>query len=162
MGLGLHGGGLEAARFMLKRGAAVTVTDLRDEKTLTPTIEKLDAACRDMGQQPVRYILGRHETEDFLKADIVVKNPGVRQDSPFLQGVKQIETDISLFLQASPARLFAVTGTKGKSCTSSALHWILDKTRDNGRGFQKRITGSIIRLYREKRRKMGLRACLYR
>jgi len=126
MGLGLNGGGLESARFLLKRGAEVSVTDLRDEKTLLPSIEQLDTARSELGGKPVRYILGRHEIEDFKNADIVIKNPGVRPDSPFLQAAKRIETDISLFLSESKARLFAVTGTKGKSFTSSALNFILN------------------------------------
>jgi UDP-N-acetylmuramoylalanine--D-glutamate ligase len=129
MGLGLHGGGLESARFLLKRGSSITVTDLRDEKTLLPSIEQLDAACAKIGCGKPRYVLGRHEIEDFKKADIVIKNPGVKPDSPFLQASKRIETDISLFLAESPARLFAVTGTKGKSGTTSALHWILDSVK---------------------------------
>jgi UDP-N-acetylmuramoylalanine--D-glutamate ligase len=135
MGLGLHGGGLQSARFLLRRGASVTVTDLRDEKTLLPSIEQLDTACRELGREPVRYVLGKHEIEDFKNADMVIKNPGVKPDSPFLQAAKQIETDISLFLTESPSRLFAVTGSKGKSCTASALHWILDKAKDSGRAF---------------------------
>jgi UDP-N-acetylmuramoylalanine--D-glutamate ligase len=134
MGLGLHGGGLESARFLLKRGASVTVTDLRDEATLKPSIEKLDKICGEMGREPVRYILGKHEINDFQNADIVIKNPGVRPDSPFLQVSKRIETDISFFLSESPARLFAVTGTKGKSCASSALHWILKKNKEDKNG----------------------------
>jgi len=131
MGLGLHGGGLETARFLLKRGAEITVTDIRDEKILLRSIEQLDEACRKLGQRPVRYILGRHEIEDFKNNDIVIKNPGVRPDSPFLQAAKRTETDISLFLSESPARLFAVTGTKGKSCTASALHRILDNAHNS-------------------------------
>ncbi|MDR2964858.1 MAG: UDP-N-acetylmuramoyl-L-alanine--D-glutamate ligase [Treponema sp.] len=125
MGLGLHGGGLESARFMLKRGAKITVTDLREEAVLKPSIEKLDIIASEFGHPPVRYVIGRHETDDFADADIVIKNPGVRPDSPFLQKAKKIETDISLFLSESPARLFAVTGTKGKSVTAAALHWII-------------------------------------
>jgi UDP-N-acetylmuramoylalanine--D-glutamate ligase len=132
MGLGLHGGGLESARFLLKRGADVTITDLRDEKTLLPSIEQLNS--------PVRYVLGRHEIDDFKNNDIVIKNPGVRNDSRFLQAAKRIETDISLFLAESPARLFAVTGTKGKSGTTSALHKILDSERLKGKAF---IGGNI-------------------
>ena len=125
MGLGLHGGGLESARFFLKRGGELTVTDLRDEKILMPSIEKLEKTCNELGGKPVRYVLGRHEIEDFKNADMVIKNPGVKPDSPFLKAAKRIETDISLFLSESPARLFAVTGTKGKSFTASALHHIL-------------------------------------
>ncbi|MDR0320772.1 MAG: UDP-N-acetylmuramoyl-L-alanine--D-glutamate ligase [Treponema sp.] len=135
MGLGLHGGGLAVARFLLKRGAEVTVTDLRDEKVLAPSIEELDAACKEMGRQPVRYVLGKHEIEDFKNAGIVIKNPGVKPDSPFLQVAKRIETDLSLFLSESPARLFAVTGSKGKSTTASALHWILKSGRKEGKAF---------------------------
>jgi UDP-N-acetylmuramoylalanine--D-glutamate ligase len=140
MGLGLHGGGLESARFFLKRGAEVTVTDLRDEKTLLPSIEQLDNACREFARNPARYVLGRHEIDDFKNNDIVIKNPGVRNDSQFLQSAKRIETDISLFLSESPARLFAVTGTKGKSGTTSALHKILDNNRKKGKAF---IGGNI-------------------
>jgi UDP-N-acetylmuramoylalanine--D-glutamate ligase len=135
MGLGLHGGGLQSALFMLKRGAEVTVTDLRDEKTLMPAIKELDTACKEFKRPAVRYVLGKHEIEDFKKADIVIKNPGVKPDSPFLQVSKRIETDLSLFLTESKARLFAVTGTKGKSGTSSAIHWILSKDRKAGKAF---------------------------
>jgi UDP-N-acetylmuramoylalanine--D-glutamate ligase len=127
MGLGLNGGGLESARYLALRGAEVSVTDLRDEKTLAPSIEKLEAGLNGTA---IRYVLGRHEMEDFEKADIVIKNPGVRPDSPYLQKARRIETDISLFLAASPARLTAVTGSKGKSSTASALHWVLKEAHD--------------------------------
>jgi UDP-N-acetylmuramoylalanine--D-glutamate ligase len=132
MGLGLHGGGKETARFLLKRGACVTVTDLRTEEILAPSIKKLD---EEFGCGTVRYVLGKHEIENFKNADCVIKNPGVRPDSPFLQSAKRIETDISLFLSESPARLFAVTGSKGKSSAASALKWILEKARNKGKAF---------------------------
>ena len=127
MGLGLHGGGLESARYLYRRGATLTVTDLRDEKTLAPSIEQLEA---EKGG-PIRYVLGRHEIDDFKNADMVIKNPGVRPDSPYLRAAGRVETDISLFLNASPARVSAVTGSKGKSCTTSALHWVLARAYEN-------------------------------
>jgi UDP-N-acetylmuramoylalanine--D-glutamate ligase len=137
MGLGLHGGGLESARYLARRGAEVTVTDLQDERTLAPSIEKLEeAAAGDRPAFPVRYVLGRHETADFRRAGMVIKNPAVRPDSPFLTAAREagalIETDISLFLAGSPARLLAVTGSKGKSTAASALHWVLAAAREGG------------------------------
>ncbi|AEJ19128.1 UDP-N-acetylmuramoyl-L-alanine--D-glutamate ligase [Gracilinema caldarium] len=123
MGLGLNGGGLEAARYLATHGAQVTVTDLRDEKVLRPSIEAL-------ADLPIRFVLGKHEIDDFRSADMVVKNPAVRPDSPYLAAAQRIETDISLFLQENPARLCAVTGSKGKSSTSSALHWVLSSVRN--------------------------------
>ncbi|MCA1949357.1 MAG: UDP-N-acetylmuramoyl-L-alanine--D-glutamate ligase, partial [Treponema sp.] len=123
MGLGLNGGGLEAARYLASHGAQVTVTDLRDETVLRPSIEAL-------GDLPIRFVLGKHEMSDFKTADVVVKNPAVKPDSPFLAAAKRIETDISIFLQENPARLCAVTGSKGKSSTASALHWALSSLRN--------------------------------
>ena len=142
MGLGLHGGGLESARFLYRRGAELTVTDLRDEKTLAPTIGQLEA---EKGGSPVRYVLGKHEIGDFEKADMVIKNPGVRPDSPYLKAARRIETDISLFLSAAPARISAVTGSKGKSCTTSALHWVLARAYEKaGKGERRAYLGGNI------------------
>jgi UDP-N-acetylmuramoylalanine--D-glutamate ligase len=128
MGLGLHGGGLESARYLARCGADVTVTDLRDEKTLAPSVEKLA-----LGGGHIRCVLGRHDRADFERADLVVKNPGVRPDSPFLKAARRVETDISLFLADSPARLIAVTGSKGKSGTASALRHVLEEARKRGK-----------------------------
>jgi UDP-N-acetylmuramoylalanine--D-glutamate ligase len=137
MGLGLHGGGLESARYLFRHGAILTVTDLRDEKILAASIEQLETSCVGKhslpgkpGNSAIRYVLGKHEIEDFKNADIVIKNPGVRPDSPYLQLARHIETDIGLFLAAvgSSVRLIAVTGSKGKSSVSSALHWALKES----------------------------------
>lgn len=118
MGLGLHGGGLASARFFAEHGARVTVTDLRDEATLSPTIEKLS-------DLPIRFVLGKHEQRDFTEADIVIKNPAVPRSSEYLQLASNIETDISVFLRLNRRPIIAVTGSKGKSTTVSALYRIL-------------------------------------
>ncbi|TXT42114.1 MAG: UDP-N-acetylmuramoylalanine--D-glutamate ligase [Spirochaetes bacterium] len=115
MGLGLHGGGLASAKFFYDRGAELTVTDLRDEKVLAPSIEALE-------DRNIRFVLGRHEMDDFSRADIVIKNPAVRRTSPFLAAARRIESDISVFLRYSKSPLLAVTGSKGKSSTATALH----------------------------------------
>ena len=118
MGLGLHGGGLESTRYLKRCGAEVTCTDLRDAETLKPTLEALSGT-------DVRFVLGEHRREDFDQADLIVKNPAVPADSPWLAGRTNVETDISLFLQGTEAPLIAVTGSKGKSTVVSALHNIL-------------------------------------
>ena len=115
MGLGLHGGGLATARFLAGAGASVTVTDMKDEGALAEPLASLAGL-------PIRFVLGRHEMADFSEADLVVKNPAVRPDSPYLRAAKAVETDISLFLRASAAPLIAVTGSKGKSTVATALH----------------------------------------
>jgi UDP-N-acetylmuramoylalanine--D-glutamate ligase len=116
MGLGLNGGGLESARFFARNGAEVTVTDLRGEDVLAPSLKELEGF-------PIRYVLGKHEFADFENAGIVIKNPAVRPDSPYLAKARRVETDMSVFLSLCPGPVLAVTGSKGKSSTASALHF---------------------------------------
>jgi UDP-N-acetylmuramoylalanine--D-glutamate ligase len=124
MGLGLHGGGLASALFFAKHKAKITVTDLRDKEVLKEQLGKLSPFS-------VRYVLGRHEEKDFIDADLIIKNPDVARDSPFLQAARLhavcIETDISIFLQLCSNPIIAVTGSKGKSTTASAIHHCLSK-----------------------------------
>jgi len=109
---------------------------------LPPSAGTIAPATPPPVRRPCRYVLGRHEIDDFINADMVIKNPGVRPDSPFLQTARRIETDISLFLAAiatfggdSPIRLSAVTGSKGKSSTASALHWALNRVPDTKKAY---------------------------
>jgi UDP-N-acetylmuramoylalanine--D-glutamate ligase len=118
MGLGLNGGGLASARFLAEHGASVTVTDMKDASALASSIESLNGL-------DIRYVLGRHELDDFAKADLVVKNPAVRADSPYILASKSVETDISLFLRFTRSPIIAITGSKGKSTVSSAIHHVL-------------------------------------
>ena len=134
MGLGLHGGGLGAACFLARHGAELTVTDLRGEEVLRPSIEALNEFVAGIHGKPVRYVLERHDLRDFADADFVVKNPGARPDSPFLKAARRVETDISLFLARNSSRLTAVTGSKGKSFTASAIHFALGEA-SGGRAF---------------------------
>jgi UDP-N-acetylmuramoylalanine--D-glutamate ligase len=135
MGLGLNGGGLETAKFLLAHGAVVTVTDTKDGAALAAPVNELKTFAAAHGCPPVRFVLGKHEAADFRNADMVLKNPGVRPDSPYLLASKKIETDMSLFLAENPARLTAVTGSKGKSTTAAAIHYVLEKYHaETGRG----------------------------
>ncbi|AGS66586.1 UDP-N-acetylmuramoyl-L-alanine--D-glutamate ligase [Borreliella burgdorferi] len=120
MGLGLNGGGVALSRFLLKRGAKLVITDLKSETELALSID----ALRDFEDQ-IRYVLGKHDVNDFKNADIVVKNPGVKPNNKYLKFAKRIETDISLFLMFNKNPIVAVTGTKGKSTLVSLLYQAL-------------------------------------
>jgi UDP-N-acetylmuramoylalanine--D-glutamate ligase len=124
MGLGLNGGGLASARFFAARGARVTVTDLRGREALRSSIHALEGL-------PIRYVLERHEERDFQEADLVIKNPAVSPASPFLLAARargvSVETDLSVFLSLARNPIIAVTGSKGKSTTASAIHFGLNR-----------------------------------
>ncbi len=115
MGLGLFSGGVETVRYLVRCGADVTVTDLKDEKTLSSSVEQLSGL-------PVRLVLGRHEEEDFTKVDVVVVSPAVPDSSKYVAvarraGVK-LTTEMNIFFEHCPARILGVTGSNGKTTTA--------------------------------------------
>ena len=121
MGLGLNGGGEACVRFFLKHGALVTVTDMKTAEQLKPTIDSI-AQDKTLPLQNLTYVLGEHRLSDFSEADCVIKNPGVKYEgNKFLAAAKAVETDISIFLNFTEAPVIAVTGSKGKSSTVSAI-----------------------------------------
>ncbi len=126
MGLGLHGSGIASARYAAQQGAIVRVTDLRSAEVLAPSIASLAGL-------PVAYVLGEHRDEDFLWAEIVIPVPGVRRNSPYLRMAREngasIEQEIGLFFQACPGRIIGITGTRGKTTTTTLIYEIL---RANG------------------------------
>ena len=119
MGLGLFGGGVGAARYFAKQGAAVTVTDTRPESDLKPSIQALEGL-------PIRYVLGGHNIEDFRTADVVLVNPGVPADSPLVVMARgagaQIEHSINLLFKLTPQNpKIGITGSNGKSTTTALV-----------------------------------------
>ncbi len=124
MGLGLLGGGVGAAKFFHKQGAKVLVTDLKTRKELKESIKKLKKLNR------VKFVLGKHRKEDFINADLIIKNPGVFRESKYLKIAKDnnisVKTDIDIFFDLCPASIIGITGTKGKSTTATLIYLFLE------------------------------------
>ncbi len=119
MGLGLNRGGLGITKFLAQSGANVLVTDLKGKNQLQKTLDEL----KDYN---IEYVLGCHKTENFIGKDMIIQNPGVPNNSKYLQIARElgtpIETDLSLFLKICPSNNFiAVAGTKGKSTVTNFI-----------------------------------------
>ncbi|RKY70323.1 MAG: UDP-N-acetylmuramoyl-L-alanine--D-glutamate ligase [Candidatus Latescibacterota bacterium] len=118
MGLGLFGGGVGAARFLIQRGASVTVTDLRSDQVLAESLKALKGL-------PITFRLGEHREADFREADVVVVSPAVPKNSPFLKMAREAGTTVvardNLIFQWCPAPIMGVTGSNGKTTTVSLI-----------------------------------------
>jgi len=122
LGLGLLGRGLKDAIFFAEKGAQVTVTDLKTEKELASSLEKLK-------KYDINYTLGKHKKEDILNADLIIRNAGIPLSSPFLKLAQRrkipIEMDEALFAKYCPCPIIGITGTRGKSTTTKLIGEIL-------------------------------------
>ncbi len=119
MGLGRHGGGVAAARFLAAAGAQVTVTDL------APTDDLRESVAALADSSIARYRLGEHAEDDFRTAELVVVNPAVRSDNRLVALARAagaaITSEIELFLERCPAPVIGVTGSNGKSTTAAMI-----------------------------------------
>ena len=123
MGLGRFGGGLGAVKFLLDRGAKVTVTDLRPESQLADTLKEFDAS------RLVRLQCGGHVDADFAEAQLVVVNPAVKPGCPWLAKLRErgvpLTSEMSLFWQHNRGHVVGVTGSNGKSTTTALIAHLL-------------------------------------
>lgn len=113
--MGLARSGAGAANLLDSLGAAVTVTDSKTEESLK--------SYSDILTKGVHKVLGSHPGELFTKADLIVVSPGVPLTvSPLAKareaGVEIIgELELAFLVSDSP--FIAITGTNGKSTTTS-------------------------------------------
>jgi UDP-N-acetylmuramoylalanine--D-glutamate ligase len=122
MGLGTKDGGVGAAGWAVHRGAQVTVTDVEEAPVLTQSLKLLEG-------MPITYQLGGHDIEDFKKAEIVIRNPGIRRTHPLLQAAEDggaiIESPVGILSELALKPYIGITGTKGKSYTTHLTQHML-------------------------------------
>lgn len=124
MGLGFFGGTIGLARYLVSQGAQVTVTDLKPAADLQDSVAALHGLA-------VRFVLGRHQRADFTDVDRVFVSPAVREDSPYLVAARAcgvpIDTEMNLFMRLCVGCIIGVTGSNGKTTTTSLIGAILGR-----------------------------------
>jgi len=119
MVIGLAREGLDLSRFLLAHGASVLVTDRKTEDELTEAMQQLGQA-RD-----ATFRLGGHDLRDLDGVDVVYASPGVPPEHELLQAAekqdKRLSSLVELFFALCPASILGVTGSAGKSTTTSLI-----------------------------------------
>lgn len=119
---GLGRSGLAAVRLLVREGARVTATDLRDAKSLSAVIPELEA----LG---VTLELEGHRPQSFAEADLVVKSPGIKPSvAEFVLAKKrgvEVIGEVELCVPWLDAPIVAISGTNGKSTTTALTGHLL-------------------------------------
>ncbi len=120
--VGLARTGVATALFCAARGAKVTATESRNETDIGDAVAQL----RGVG---VTLELGGHQEQTFVQQDLIVPSPGVSADFPLLQlarakGVR-VWSEIELAYRFLQGRLIGITGSNGKTTTTSLVEHIL-------------------------------------
>ena len=120
--VGLARTGVATSLFCAARGANVTATDARTEKAIGDVLSQLRTAG-------VHLELGGHREETVLQQDLIIPSPGVPADAPLLKSARAkgitIWSEIELADRFLNGRLIGITGSNGKTTTTSLIEHIL-------------------------------------
>jgi UDP-N-acetylmuramoylalanine--D-glutamate ligase len=112
--------GVAAAELAARRGADVTLTEMRETFDLA---ERLRA-------EGVQLELGGHKVETFTSADLIVTSPGVPLEQSVFDAARALGVEIIGELEFAwrfvNGRVIAITGTKGKSTTTTLIGRMLE------------------------------------
>nr|MCR4711429.1 UDP-N-acetylmuramoyl-L-alanine--D-glutamate ligase [Clostridia bacterium] len=122
--IGLGKSGIGAANLCLKHGALVTVADGKPKEAVGDALSKIHGN--------VKTILGRNPGHDeVLEQDLIVPSPAVPLDVEFLSFAKEngipVWSEIELASRFSKAEFIGITGTNGKTTTTTLVGEIASK-----------------------------------
>ena len=121
-------------RMLLREGIAVTACDKRTREQLGELADKLEqgGACLQLGEQ---YLEG-------LTQDIIFRTPGLRPDVPQLARAVErgsvLTSEMEVFFQVCPCPIIAVTGSDGKTTTTTIIAKLLERA-----GYTVHVGGNI-------------------
>lgn len=121
--LGIGISNVPIIKFLAKNGANVTAFDKREKDALGEVYGELE----NLG---VKFSLGENYL-DNINGQMVLKTPGMRFDTPQLLDAKErgavITSEMELFFDFCPAKIIAVTGSDGKTTTTTIINKLLEK-----------------------------------
>jgi UDP-N-acetylmuramoylalanine--D-glutamate ligase len=114
--LGLARQGLAVTRWLVEQSAQVTVSDAKPEAELRDSISSL----RDL---KVKFVLGGHPFSLLDDCDVLCLSGGVPIDLPIVIEAQQraipLTNDAQLFVERCPAPVIGITGSAGKTTTTT-------------------------------------------
>lgn len=119
--IGMARSGIAAANFLVKQGAHVTLVDGKPREALSAVLEQLSPGVNTVFQS----------SKPLTGADLVILSPGVDIHSPDLDSARESGTEIiselELAYRESETPIIAITGTNGKSTTTSLIGYLLEQ-----------------------------------
>jgi len=126
--VGMAKSGISAAKLCSRLGAKVTIQDVKSKEELMKSVkEEIDI----LDSMAVYMLLGEEPTDIIDSFDLIVLSPGVPTDLEFLNKARQLQipiwSEIELAFVLCPCPVIAITGTNGKTTTTTLVGEIMKK-----------------------------------
>jgi len=133
--LGFGVSNVPVAREFVRAGLGKSVT-VRDMKSF----DDLGDAARELAGEGVKFECGIEPTKDFscdMSRAVIFRSPGIRPDAgdltPAINSGAILTSEVEFFCEHTPARIIAVTGSDGKTTTSTLTSLILKEGYKGGK-----------------------------
>lgn len=125
--------GVGAALLAKKKGMEVFLSDKGSIK---------DSYKKQLEDAEIEFEEGSHDEERILSADWVIKSPGIPKKADLIKKIKEkgirLSSEIEFASEFTDAKIIAITGSNGKTTTTSLIYHILKNT-----GFNVGLGGNI-------------------
>lgn len=115
--------GVALARYLVNHGAQVVLNDKRRIEDLEDAYRSL--ADLDQAASAVTWVCGEHPTSILNEAQLVCVSGGVPLDLPLINEAQRrgipLSNDSQIFLEAAPCKVIGITGSAGKTTTTTLL-----------------------------------------
>lgn len=115
--------GTALARYLVREGAHVILNDRRTPDQLAESIRQVEAGLEGPGT--LRWELGGHPLRLLQEADLVCPSGGVPLELPLIEEAVRLgmplTNDSEVFLQAAPCLVVGITGSAGKTTTTTLV-----------------------------------------
>lgn len=132
IGIGISN--LPLIKYLVANGANVTACDAHDKEWLGERYTE----CEKLG---VKFRLGS-DYLDNIEDDLIFKTPGLRGDAVQLQEARKrgatVTSEMEVFFEVCPAHIIAVTGSDGKTTTTTLIHKMMTQA-----GYKTWLGGNI-------------------
>ena len=120
--IGAGESGVGAALLAQKMGAQVFVSDFGSIK---------ESYRSELSENTIEFEEKGHSTDRILRSDLVIKSPGIPNEAPIIQSIKNkgisMLSEIEFASCFSNAKTICITGSNGKTTTTMLVHHILEK-----------------------------------
>ncbi len=120
--LGIGISNIPLIKYLVNLGVDVTAFDRNTKENLSEALSELNGLT-------VKYSLGNDYLERLNGFDIIFRTPGMRPDLPQLAKAvaegAELTSEMEIFISLCPAQIFAVTGSDGKTTTTTLIYKIL-------------------------------------
>ena len=135
--LGFARSGYDAAKFLLKRGNTVYLTDMKEDHD--------KEQMKELEELGIHFVLGSHPDDLLDKSfDYLIKNPGVPIDHKYVLKARELgievinEVEMAYRLLPPNIKFVGITGTNGKTTTTTLIYKFLIED-----GKRAHLTGNI-------------------